>query len=74
MSCCPDCGNNIESEFGYLYRQKKGESVFTGFVLKDNDADKTYWIGKDEKTKPRHINFMNIKDCQFYMKQMRQYD
>ena len=73
MSCnCADCGK--ESDFNYMYREKKGKSVFTGFIQKDNDMEQIYWIGKDEKLPQKHIDIHNQEDRNFFMNEMKQYD
>ena len=76
MSCkCKDCGKSTkEGEYNYMYREKEGVSVFTGFIQKNGDYEQIYWVGKDEKTPPQHINTKNPGDIGFFMKEMRQYD
>lgn len=74
MSCgCPNCGRSSAGSRGtsYMYREKRGKSVFTGFVQRNN---KIYWVGKNEKTPLKLINPSVQSDADFFMRQMSQYD
>ena len=73
MSChCSDCGKkDNSSEFGFLYRDLKGNSVFTGFIQSYANASNIIWIGKDEKS---HQPIVSQEDMQFFMTEMSQYD
>jgi hypothetical protein len=54
----------------YMYRNKNGVSVFTGFVMAN---DKIIWIGKNERYN-RPIDVDNQSDVDFFMENMKQYD
>jgi hypothetical protein len=74
---CKDCNcEQKEGEFAYMYREKSGVSVFTGFIQKDGDYKQIYWIGKDHTfvNSPLHINVENQAHINFFMKEMKQYD
>ncbi len=65
MSC--KCGQRDDQMF--LYRDKMGKSVFTGFV--QNKNGNITWIGKNEKSfRP----ILSDEDCVFFMNEMKQYD
>lgn len=68
-STCSHSSSSRDEEF-YMYREKKGKSVFTGFIRK---GDEIYWVGKDELSM-RHINTKNPEDINFFMAEMKQYD
>jgi hypothetical protein len=63
-SCCQSTTNSMS----YMYRNLKGQSVFTGFVQQGTNI---IWVGKDEKSQ-RPI--LTDEDRQFFMTEMRQYD
>ena len=68
---CSSCGCAHEKgEVMYMYRNKKGKNVFTGFV-QSGKGDKIIWIGKDEKSM-RPIRTQ--EDYAFFMNEMKQYD
>lgn len=74
MSCnCSNCGSSAcDGDVLFMYRNKNGVSVFTGFVQNKN-GDEIVWIGKDEKQNmPLDLN--NQNHINFFMKQMQQYD
>ena len=45
-STCSHSSSSRDEEF-YMYREKKGKSVFTGIIRK---GDEIYWVGKDERS------------------------
>lgn len=63
-----NCCQSATGGMSYMYRDLKGQSVFTGFVQQGSNI---VWIGKDEKSR-RPI--MTEEDRQFFMAQMSQYD
>ena len=71
MSCdCADCGNS--DDIFYMYREKNGKSVFTGFV-RNKTGDRIVWIGKDE-SEMMLLDMKNQSHINFFMKEMKQYD
>ena len=71
MSCnCAQCNKtlNDSNEQLYMYRNRKGKSVFTGFVQQNGNI---IWIGKQEN---EYRPIVKDDDRQFFLKKMRQYD
>ena len=69
MSQCKYAGCGTDDGYGYMYRDKKGVSTFTGFI--QTKCGDIIWIGKDEKHFRRIVT---EEDCQFFLKEMKQYD
>ena len=66
---CSKCGAAHEKdEMMYMYRNKRGRSMFTGFVQK---GENIIWIGKDEKS--LHP-ILTETDRMFFLNEMKQYD
>ena len=66
---CSSCGCAHEKgETMYLYRNKKGVNMFTGFIQK---GENIIWIGKNEKSMRPIIT---EADRLFFLKEMKQYD
>ena len=66
---CSKCGAAHEKdEMMYMYRNKRGRSMFTGFVQK---GENIIWIGKDEKS--LHP-IQTETDRMFFLNEMKQYD
>jgi hypothetical protein len=71
MSCdCANCGNS--DDVLYMYREKNGKTVFTGFV-QNKSGDRFVWIGKDEN-EMFLLDMKNQSHIDFFMKEMKQYD
>jgi hypothetical protein len=61
----------------YMYRNKNGKSVFTGFIRDGNEADDdlgVVWIGKDERAPRRRIRRDDPASVEFFLSEMKSYD